>query len=63
MLVSGRLRVRYAGSPARMLTPGTYAFGPAGLPHEAACLGRQRCTLFIAFEGPVDAIAETAPLR
>ena len=55
MLVSGRLRVRYQGSPPRTLTPGTYAYGPAGVPHEATCLRGARCTLFIAFEGPVDA--------
>ena len=55
MLASGQLRVRYQGFPPRTLTPGTYAYGPAGLPHEARCLGRQRCVLFIAFEGAVDA--------
>ena len=63
MLVSGRLRVRYQGSPARVLSAGHYAYGAAGLPHEATCLGRQRCTLFIAFEGPVDAVAVRAPIR
>jgi quercetin dioxygenase-like cupin family protein len=63
MLVSGRLRVRYQGSPARVLTAGTYAYGPAGLAHEATCLGPQRCTLFIAFEGPVDAVPVTGPIR
>jgi quercetin dioxygenase-like cupin family protein len=55
MLATGQLRVRYEGEAARTLTPGTYAYGPAGKPHEARCLGPQRCTLFIAFEGPVDA--------
>jgi quercetin dioxygenase-like cupin family protein len=63
ILVSGRLRVRYQGSPARVLGTGHYAYGPAGMPHEATCLGRQRCTLFIAFEGPVDAVAVSAPIR
>lgn len=55
MLATGQLRVRYEGETARTLTPGTYAYGPAGKPHEARCLGPQRCTFFIAFEGPVDA--------
>lgn len=63
MLVGGQLRVRYAGGPARVLTPGTYAYGPAALPHEGRCLGPQRCVLFIAFEGPVDAIAVRGPIR
>lgn len=55
ILVEGRLTVRYKGAAATVLTPGEYAFGPAGLPHEATCAGRKPCTLFIAFEGPVDA--------
>ena len=63
MLESGRLRVRYEGEAAQTLRPGTYAYGPAGKPHEARCLGPQRCTLFIAFEGPVDAEAVKGPLR
>jgi mannose-6-phosphate isomerase-like protein (cupin superfamily) len=57
ILVSGQLRVKYKGAPAATLRPGMYAYGPAGLPHEAACLGAEACTLFIAFEGPVDAEA------
>jgi quercetin dioxygenase-like cupin family protein len=63
VLLTGRLRVRYEGHPPRVLQAGHYAYGPAGLPHEATCLGRQRCTLFIAFEGPVDAELTSAPLR
>ena len=63
MLASGRLRVRYEGETAKVLVPGTYAYGPAGKPHEARCLGTQRCTLFIAFEGPVDAEAVKGPIR
>jgi len=63
ILIGGRLKVRYQGSPARTLGPGHYAYGPAGLPHEGICLGRQRCTLFIAFEGPVDAEAVKGPIR
>ena len=63
MLAGGTLRVRYQGHPPRVLTPGTYAFGPAGMPHEGQCLGRQRCYLFIAFEGPVDAIPFRGRIR
>ncbi len=63
VLATGQLRVRYEGEAARTLVPGTYAYGPAGKPHEARCLGRQPCTLFIAFEGPVDAEAVKGPIR
>lgn len=62
ILVSGRLRVKYKGIAAATLTPGMYAYGPAGSPHEASCLGQQPCTLFIAFEGPVDAYGFTGSL-
>lgn len=55
ILVSGELRVKYKGAPAATLTPGMYAYGPAGLPHEADCRDGAACILFIAFEGPVDA--------
>lgn len=54
VLVSGRLEVRYQGSAAATLTPGTYAYGPAKRPHRADCRSAEPCTLFIAFEGPVD---------
>ena len=54
MLVAGRLAVKYQGHGEAMLEPGTYAFGPARLPHRADCRSAEPCTLFIAFEGPVD---------
>jgi quercetin dioxygenase-like cupin family protein len=57
ILVSGELRVKYLGAPAVTLKPGHYAYGPAALPHDATCISSETCTLFIAFEGPVDAIA------
>lgn len=57
VLVSGALRVKYLGAPAATLTPGQYAYGPAALPHQATCISDETCTLFIAFEGPVDALA------
>lgn len=55
ILVSGRLRVQYKGAKPVVLAVGDYAYGPAGLPHQGTCLSKQSCTLFIAFEGPVDA--------
>ena len=55
VLVAGQLRVKYEGANAVVLKPGTYAYGPAGRPHDGACISRTPCTLFIAFEGPVDA--------
>jgi quercetin dioxygenase-like cupin family protein len=60
VLLEGELRVRYDGAEAVTLTPATYAYGPAGLPHEAKCISQTRCSLFIAFEGPVDAVAVAA---
>ena len=58
VLVEGRLRVQYRGQPAVTLQPGQYAYGPAGRSHEATCESTGPCTLFIAFEGPVDAIPD-----
>ena len=55
ILISGNMQVEYAGSAAKSLAAGDYAYGPAGLPHRAACAGTEACTLFIAFERPVDA--------
>lgn len=60
VLVDGRLRVRYDGHAPVALTPGTYAYGPARLPHSASCEDgddARPCVLFIAFDGPVDAHA------
>jgi mannose-6-phosphate isomerase-like protein (cupin superfamily) len=62
VLVAGRLRVKYQGAAETVLTPGMYAYGPAGLPHRAACEGDAPCVLFIAFEGPVDAMAHSGSL-
>jgi quercetin dioxygenase-like cupin family protein len=61
ILLEGRLRVKYDGTEGVELTTATYAYGPAGLPHEAKCVSRSRCILFIAFEGAVD--AELVPPR
>lgn len=57
ILVSGRLEVKYQGAPKATLTPGQYAYGPAKAAHGGKCLSSEPCTLFIAFEGPVDADA------
>ena len=63
ILVAGRLSVKYQGAAEVTLTPGAYAYGPAGLPHRATCVGAEPCTLFIAFEGPIDAIAHSGALN
>lgn len=57
VLVTGQLNVHYQGASETLVTPGEYAYGPAALPHVADCLGPEPCTLFIAFEGPIDAMA------
>lgn len=54
ILVSGKLTVKYAGTPEAVLEAGNYAYGPAGMPHRAACSPDGPCVLFVAFEGPVD---------
>jgi anti-sigma factor ChrR (cupin superfamily) len=58
ILLSGVMEVDYEGQVPVALRPGTYAYGPAKLPHETHCLGEANddpCILFIAFEDPVDA--------
>ncbi len=56
ILVSGELEVKYDGAPAATLRSGHYAYGPAKRPHLANCRSSEPCTLFIAFEGPVDVL-------
>jgi quercetin dioxygenase-like cupin family protein len=56
VMISGEMSVRYDGQQSVRLRPGTYAYGPAGLAHEATCLSKESCVLFIAFVEPVDAI-------
>ena len=63
VLVAGELHVTYDGQPAIVLRPGTYAYGPARLPHAAVCGNVGDCVLFIAFESPVDAVAGAPPTR
>ncbi len=59
VLISGEMLVSYKGEATQTLTAGTYAYGPPEKPHTARCADAGPCILFIAFEGPVDAI-ETA---
>ena len=56
VLVSGELHVTYDGHETTILKPGTYAYGPAKLPHKAFCAKGAPCVLFIAFELPIDAM-------
>lgn len=56
VLVSGEMHVDYEGHDPVVLEPGTYAYGPAELPHETYCASGEECVLFIAFEEPVDAM-------
>lgn len=63
VLVSGELHVTYNGQEPAVLKPGMYAYGPAKAVHRGRCASEEPCVLFIAFEGPVDAIPVTAPPR
>ena len=56
VLVQGEMQVAYEGHKPVTLKRGSYAYGPAELVHEAACLSAEPCVLFIAFEQPLDAI-------
>ena len=57
VLVSGELNIQYTGQDPVVLKPGMYAYGPAKLAHKGSCAaGADPCVVFIAFEGPVDAI-------
>ncbi len=57
VLISGKMQVDYDGQEPVVLQPGTYAYGPARLPHTSHCLSDADCIPFIAFEEPVDAHA------
>ncbi len=62
VLVSGELHVTYEGQSETVLSPGDYAYGPAGLKHHGYCAEGDDCVLFIAFEQPLDAMpSDTAP--
>jgi quercetin dioxygenase-like cupin family protein len=57
VLVTGELEVTYQGVSPVVLQAGQYAYGPAKAPHAARCRSQNACTLFIAFDLPVDAVA------
>jgi mannose-6-phosphate isomerase-like protein (cupin superfamily) len=61
VLVSGELEVVYDGQQPVVLQPGMYAYGPPKLPHKASCANGGPCVLFIAFEGPIDAVPTLTP--
>jgi quercetin dioxygenase-like cupin family protein len=56
ILVVGELHVTYDGQKTAVLKQGSYAYGPAKLPHKAVCASAGACVLFIAFESPLDAV-------
>lgn len=56
VLVAGELHVTYDGQEKAVLKVGTYAYGPAKLPHKGYCASNVPCVLFIAFESPLDAV-------
>jgi mannose-6-phosphate isomerase-like protein (cupin superfamily) len=56
VLVKGELHVTYEGQDEVVLTPGTYAYGPAKLKHHGSCVSVEDCVLFIAFEESLDAV-------
>ncbi len=60
VLVSGELHVTYDGQKTTVMKPGTFAYGPAKLPHKGECKKAGPCVLFIAFESPVDAFPSEA---
>lgn len=63
VLVSGSLAVTYQGQKPLTLKAGSYAYGPANLPHTAVCARGAPCVLFIAFESPLDAVPTEAPSK
>ncbi|MDZ4729988.1 MAG: DUF4437 domain-containing protein [Xanthomonadales bacterium] len=56
VLVSGTLDVTYDDHETVTINTGSYAFGPAQLPHSAYCHPGDECVLFIGFVAPLDAI-------
>lgn len=56
VLTAGELHVTYDGQETAILRAGTYAYGPARLPHKGYCASDVPCVLFIAFESPLDAV-------
>ena len=63
ILVGGQLEVRYQRTPPALLREGSYAYGPAKMPHQATCRSSDPCILFIAFEGPVDVLPHEGAIQ
>ena len=63
VLVAGELHVTYEGQKTVVLKTGTYAYGPAKVPHKAVCASNVACVLFIAFESPLDAVPVEGPAK
>ncbi|MBA2404456.1 MAG: DUF4437 domain-containing protein [Bdellovibrionales bacterium] len=61
-MVSGNLEVQFKDEKKIVLTPGTYAFGPAEHAHQAKCTSKDSCVLFISFDEPIDAKAYTGTI-
>jgi hypothetical protein len=61
VLILGELHVTYGSQPTSVLRPGTYAYGPAKMPHKATCASSTPCVLFIAFESAVDGAPTGTP--
>lgn len=59
ILVSGTLDVTYDNHEKATINTGSYAFGPAQLPHSAYCHKGDDCVLYIGFVAPLDAIPLT----
>lgn len=55
VLISGEMEVQYEGEKPQILKSGTYAYGPAKKPHQAKCLDKGECILFIAMVEPFSA--------
>lgn len=62
ILVSGRMEVKYKDEKPITLKQGSFAYGPAEHPHQAKCISKENCVLFISFDDPVDAKAYTGTL-
>ncbi len=63
ILVTGQFRIKFQGGKTATLTPGSYGYVPAKLPHDGFCISKKPCTIFIAFEQPVDAEAVAGALK
>ena len=63
VLVSGSMNVDYVGQPTTELKTGMYSYGPAKAVHSGRCISDEPCVLFIAYEGPADAIEVVSPAQ